>query len=86
MKKYLLTILIISISILVVTSGCSIKREKELTDEEKFEQEYEMLNGKTNDSDVEYKTIDILITKYKELIRRKNRSYLLWFSRVSLVS
>ncbi len=71
MKKYLLTILIISISILVVTSGCSIKREKELTDEEKFEQEYEMLNGKTNDSDVEYKTIDIPTKNKVEYINAK---------------
>lgn len=69
MKKYLLAILVISL--LVIPSGCSIKNEKTLTDEEKFEQEYEKLNGKTNDSDVEYKTIDIPTKNKVEYINAK---------------
>ena len=59
MKKYVLIFLII-IGLVVVT-GCKgeVKVKKENSDEVKFKQEYESLNGKTNDSKKVYKTISI---------------------------
>ncbi len=54
MKKYVVIILVISL--ILLSAGCSIKKEN--SDEIKFKEEYEKLNGKITD-DKEYKTIEI---------------------------
>ena len=59
MKKYFIISLIL---VLFLVSGCSkgsVSVKKEDSDEVKFKQEYESLNGKSNDKDKVYKTIDI---------------------------
>ena len=59
MKKYFIISLIL---VLFFVSGCSkgnVSVKKEDSDEVKFKQEYESLNGKSNDKDKVYKTIDI---------------------------
>lgn len=46
MKKKVLLIIIVILTLLV--TGCSTKEKKELTDAEKFKQEYESINNKKN--------------------------------------
>lgn len=50
--KYLLFLLVF----MIILTGCS---KKEMTDSIKFKEEYESLNGKTNDNNKKYKTLNI---------------------------
>lgn len=57
-KKYI--VFLVLASIILWTSGCTRKVEPTIqSDDQKFKEEYESLNGKQNDSKKDYVTVDI---------------------------
>lgn len=86
MKKKVLLIILVIITLLV--TGCSSKEKKELTDAEKFKQEYESINNKKNKkSGKKNRTITIskdnpfIYSNAEEIVDKinKKKSFIVYF-------